>query len=117
MIITLIKYFGNDDNMSIMEEQFDITYNKKNIIYKATIPLTGGVSECDLAHRRSVAVLYMLNKIRCNPMHPLYGALIVPYVPVRVTPGTVIAHRHSSVPPRCRTSQYPMNYSLVSISV
>ena len=39
--------------------------------------------ERDLAHRRSVAVLYMLHKIRCNPMHPLYGALPVPYVPMR----------------------------------
>ena len=28
--------------------------------------LTGGVFECDLAHRRSVAVLCMLYKIRCN---------------------------------------------------
>ena len=28
-----------------------------------------------LAHRRSVAVLCMLYKIRCNPMHPLYGVL------------------------------------------
>ena len=36
--------------------------------------LTGGVVECDLAHHRSVAVLCMLYKIRCNPMHPLYGA-------------------------------------------
>ena len=32
--------------------------------------LTGDVFECDIAHRRSVAVLCMLNKIRCNPMHP-----------------------------------------------
>ena len=30
--------------------------------------LTGGVFECDLAHRRSMAVLCMLYKIRCNPM-------------------------------------------------
>ena len=30
--------------------------------------LTGGVFECDIAHRRSVAVLCMLYKIRCNPM-------------------------------------------------
>ena len=44
-----------------------------------------GVYECDIAHRRSVAVLYMLYKNRCNPMHPLYGALPVPYVPVRAT--------------------------------
>ena len=51
--------------------------------------LTGGVYECDLAHRRSVAVLCMLYKIRCNPMHLLYGALPVPYVPVRATRGAV----------------------------
>ena len=37
--------------------------------------LTVGVFACDLAHRRSVSVLCMLHKIRCNPMHPLYGAL------------------------------------------
>ena len=41
--------------------------------------LTGGVFECDLARRRSVAVLCRLYKIRCNPIHPLYGALPVPY--------------------------------------
>ena len=68
--------------------------------------LTGGVFECDLAHRRSVVVLCMLYKIRCNPMHPLYGALPVPYVPVRVTRFTVIAHWYTYAPPRCRTSQY-----------
>ena len=45
--------------------------------------LTGGVFECDIAHRRSVAVLCMLYKIRCNPMHPLTAALNRPYVPVR----------------------------------
>ena len=33
--------------------------------------LTGVVFECDFAHRRYVAVLCMLYKIRCNPMHPL----------------------------------------------
>ena len=37
--------------------------------------LTGGVFECDISHRRSVAVLCMLYKIRCNPVHPLNGAL------------------------------------------
>ena len=30
--------------------------------------LTGGVFECDIAHRRSVAVLWMLYKNRCNPV-------------------------------------------------
>ena len=33
--------------------------------------LTGGVFDCDIAHRRSVAVLCMLYEIRCNPVHPL----------------------------------------------
>ena len=43
--------------------------------------LTVGVFECDIAHRRSVSVFCMLYKIRCNPMHPLNGALPRPYVP------------------------------------
>ena len=33
--------------------------------------LTGGVFECDISHRRSVPVLCMLYKIRCNPVHAL----------------------------------------------
>ena len=36
--------------------------------------------ECDIAHRRSVAVLCMLHKIRCNQMHLLNDALPRPYV-------------------------------------
>ena len=35
----------------------------------------------------------MLSKIRCNPMHTLYCALPVPYAPVWVTRGSVMA-RH-----------------------
>ena len=30
--------------------------------------ISGGVFECDISHRRSVAVLCMLYKIRCNPV-------------------------------------------------
>ena len=78
---------------------------------------TGGVFECDLAHRRSVAVLCMLYKIKCNPMHPLYGALPVLYVPVRVTRGAVIAHRYTYAPPRCRTSQYRRIFIPLSVSL
>ena len=33
--------------------------------------LAGGVFECNLPHRRSVAELCMLFKIKSNPMHPL----------------------------------------------
>ena len=46
--------------------------------------LTGGVFECDLAHRRYMSVLCMQYKTRCNPMHPLYGALPQPYAPLLV---------------------------------
>ena len=49
--------------------------------------LTGGGLDCDLAHRRSVAVLCMLYKIRPNTMHQLCGTLPVPYVAPRVTRG------------------------------
>ena len=68
--------------------------------------LTGGVVECDIAHRRSVAVLCMLYKIKCNPMHHLHGALPLPFVSVRVTRDALVAHRYTYAPPRCRTSQY-----------
>ena len=43
--------------------------------------LTGCVFECDIAHRRSVAVLCMLYKNRCNQIHPLNDALPGPHVP------------------------------------
>ena len=56
-------------------------------VVSGAIFLTGNVFECDLAHRRSVAVLCMLYKIRCNPRHPLYDALPVPYVLVRLHAG------------------------------
>ena len=68
--------------------------------------LTGGVFECNIAHRRSVAVLCMLYKIRYNPVNRLNGALPGPYVPVRVTRGALVAHRYTNAPPSCRTSQY-----------
>ena len=56
--------------------------------------LPGDVLEYNLAHRRSVAELCMLFKIKSNPMHPLSGALPVPYVPALVTRGALVAHRH-----------------------
>ena len=79
--------------------------------------LTGGVFECDIFHRRSVAVLCMLCKIRCNPVHPLNGDLPGPYVPVRVTRGALVAHRYTYAPPRCRTSQYGRTFIPFSVSL
>ena len=45
-------------------------------VVSGTSFLTRSVFECDLAHRRSVAVLCLMYKIRCNPLHPLYGLFL-----------------------------------------
>ena len=79
--------------------------------------LTGGVFECDIAHRRSLAVLCLLYKIRCKAMHPFNGALPGPYVPVRVTRGALVTHRYTYAPPRCRTSQYSRTFIPLSASL
>ena len=50
-------------------------------------------------------------------MHPLYTALPVPYVPVRVTRGAVIEHRYTYEPIRCRTSQYRRTFVPFSVSL
>ena len=50
-------------------------------------------------------------------MHPLQGTQPVPYVPVRVTRGAVISHWYTYAPPRCRTSQYLMNFIPLSVSL
>ena len=79
--------------------------------------LAGGVLECNLAHRRSLAELCMFFKIKSNPMHPLRGALPLPYVPARVTRAALDPHRLSFAPPRCRTSQYLRNFVPLSVSL
>ena len=79
--------------------------------------LTGGVFECDISHRRSVAVLCMLYKIRCNPMHPLNGALPGPYVLALVTRGALVAHRYTYAQPRCRIFQYSRSFIPFSVSL
>ena len=77
--------------------------------------LTGDVFMCDIAHRRSVTVLWMLYKIRCNPMHPLNGALPGPYVPMRVTRGALVAPWYTYAPPRWRTSQFRRTFIHLSV--
>ena len=79
--------------------------------------LAGVVLNCDHSHRRSVAVLCMLYKISCNPKHPLCGTLPVPYVPVRVTHGALIANRYTFASPRSRTSQHPRTFIPLSVSL
>ena len=79
--------------------------------------LTGGVFECDISHRRSVAVLCMLNMIRCNPEHNLNGALPGPYVPAWVIRDDLVAHRYTYSLPRCRILQYSMTFIPFSVSL
>ena len=48
--------------------------------------------ECDIAHRRYMAVLCMLYKNECNSIDAtLHGDLPVPYVKVLVTHGALVA--------------------------
>ena len=75
------------------------------------------VLDCNLAHRRSVAELCMLFKIKSNTMYPLSGTLLLPYVPGSVTRGALVAHRYSFAPPRCRTSHYRRTLVLLSLSL
>ena len=64
-----------------------------------------------------VAELCMLFKIKRNIMHHLSCELPLPNVPARVTGGSLVAHRHSFAPPRCRTSQYRRSFVPLSVSL
>jgi hypothetical protein len=79
--------------------------------------LVGGELDCDLGHRRSVAALCMLYKIRGNMLHPLNSSLPYPYVPARVTRGAVAAHQFAYAVPRARTSQYGRTFIPWSVSL
>ena len=76
--------------------------------------------ECDIAHRRSVAVLCMyavsnLAGTRYTLIMVLYH---VPHVPSSaVTHGALVAHRYTYAAPRCRTSQYLITFSPLSVSL
>ena len=94
--------------LPIRETYWTVHLNLLDRVVSGTCCLTGGLFECDIAHRRSVTVLCMLYKIMCNPMHDPYGALPAPYVPVRVTRGALAAQRVLSTED---------HYSLLSVSV
>ena len=66
--------------------------------------------ECNIVHRRSVAVLWILYKIRYNMMHE-------PHLRCRMCHCELYAHRCFYAPPRCRTSQYRRNFILISVSL
>ena len=79
--------------------------------------LTGCAIEGDIAQRRSVAVLCMFYKIRCNLVHPFNGALPGQYVPVRVTRVALVAHWYTYALPSCRTLQYSRAFIHISVSL
>ena len=59
----------------------------------------------------------MLYKIIYNLMHPLYGALPVPYVPVQVTCSPLVTHCNTYASPHCRTLLYCRTFILLSVSM
>ena len=75
------------------------------------------VFEWNIARGRSMAILCMLYKIRCNIRPLLYGALLVPYMPLHVTPGAYVADRYTYSPPLCRSSETFRTFILVSVSL
>ena len=42
---------------------------------------------------------------------------LLPYLPLHVTLGALVAHRHSFTPPRCRTSKYRRSFVPLSVSL
>ena len=57
----------------------------------------------------------MVNKFKCNQMHPLHGAHLCPFS--WVTRGALVAPRNTYESPRCKTSQYRMTFIAFSASL
>ena len=85
----------------------------KKLVFKMGLCLSVTLLIVDL----SQYVLCLLYKIKYNPMHPLYGAIPVPYVPVLVIRGSLVVHRYTYAPPRCRTSQFRRTFISLSPSL
>ena len=75
----------------------DIHLKLRNPVVSGAWFLTAVVFECNIAHRRFVAVLCMMYTIRCNPRYSLYGALPLPCVQARLIRGALVAHRHTYI--------------------
>ena len=59
----------------------------------------------------------MLDKIGPKPMHPLFGALSMPDVPVRVMRGDLVALRYTYASPRCIIMQYRRTFIPLLVSL
>ena len=67
--------------------------------------LRHGAISCVLDHRRDVASLCMIYKIRANSEHSVNQWMPPPFVPGRLTRGAVAAHEQSVSLWRAKTSQ------------
>ena len=76
-----------------------------SVVRKVT-RMSNGVVQCDLWHRRNVAALCMLYKIRANECHPLHQRLPRAYVAPRALRHHNRRHQHQLSPVHCRTTQY-----------
>ena len=70
------------------------------------VRMSNGLVQCNLQHRRNVAALCMLFKIRANVFHPLNAYLPLPYEPARELRRHARHHDHQLTAINCRTSQY-----------
>ena len=68
----------------------------------SAVPVFGSVLECEIAHCRCVAVIYI--KIRCDPMHSGYDGLPVLYVPMWIT-CALASHCYTYAPPHFTVPQ------------
>ena len=76
-----------------------------SVVRKVT-HMSNGLVQCDLRHRRNVAALCMLYKIRANECHPLNHRLPQAYVAPRALRHHERRHSHQLSPVHCRTEQY-----------
>ena len=72
--------------------------------------LSNGLVQCNLQHRRNVAALCMLYKVRANSAHPLNSRLPPPYVPPRALRHHARHHAHQLSSVHSRTSQYQRTF-------
>ena len=72
--------------------------------------MSNGLVQCDLQHRRNVAALCMLYKVRANAAHPLNSRLPLPYMAPRPLRRHAQQHAHQLSAVHSRTSQYQRTF-------
>ena len=77
--------------------------------------LTGVVFDCDISHRRSVAVLCMCTLLMVLSLDRMCQRWLHAVLWSHI--GTLVAHRCTYAPPRCRTLLYSRTFTLFSVSL